>query len=147
MCCGAGVVDIESLGLGNLMEAVKKKLDEIDIEAICGCDEDDPGSGKPKVKVVCVPPNLKESLAEMGGTARDHVVMVRVDEETATTLDAWVETGAAKSRSEAAALFIREGLKVRASELEKLNEALSDVRAARDRLRRQARDAFGLEEE
>ncbi len=44
MFCGMGAVDIESLGLGNLMEAVKKKLAEIDIEAICGCDEDDPGS-------------------------------------------------------------------------------------------------------
>ncbi len=146
MCCAASVIDIESLGLGNLMEAVKKKLAEIDIEAVCGRD-DDSGPDKPKVKVVCVSPNLKESVAEMGGSARDQVVMVRVDEETTRTLDAWVETGAGKSRSEAAALFIREGLKVSASELEKLKDALSDVRAARERLRSQARDAFGLEEE
>ncbi len=146
MCCAASVIDIESLGLGNLMEAVKKKLAEIDIEAICGSD-DDSGSDKPKVKVVCVSPNLTESVEEMGGSARDQVVMVRVDEETAQALDAWVETAAVKSRSEAAALFIREGLKVRASELDKLKDALSEVRTARDRLRRQARDAFGLEEE
>ena len=46
--------------------------------------------------------------------------------------------------SEAAALFIGEGLAVRASELDRLEEALHDVHAARERLRRAARDAVGL---
>jgi Arc/MetJ-type ribon-helix-helix transcriptional regulator len=71
--------------------------------------------------------------------------MVRVDAETARTLDAWVETGAVKSRSEAAALFIREGLNVRASELDRLKDALSGVEEAKDRLRREARDVFNLD--
>ena len=146
MRCKTTVIDIESLGLGNLMEVVKKKLAEIDIDAVCGSD-DDSDTEKAKVKVVCVSPNLKEAVAAMVGMARDQVVMVRVDQETTQTLDAWVETGAVKSRSEAAALFIREGMKVRASELEKIKDALSEVRAARDRLHREARDAFGLEEE
>jgi len=71
--------------------------------------------------------------------------MVRVDSETSEDLDAWVETGAVKSRSEAAALFIREGLRVRADELERLKGALDDVEAARERLRQQARHVFGEE--
>jgi len=53
--------------------------------------------------------------------------MIRTDEETTRTLDDWVETGYFKSRSEAAALFLREGLKMRADELAKLKEALEEV--------------------
>ena len=96
-----------------------------------------------KFKVVCVTPDLKDSVDEMARSQRDHVVMVRVDEETRRKLDCWVEAGAVKSRSEAAALFIREGLGVRADELARLKGALSDVERARDELRRQARKVFG----
>ncbi len=149
MCCASDSVESQPVDLGAILEPLRKELAGLGInfDTICRCTQDQSSSGKPRVKVVCVAPNLQESLAEMGASARNQVVMVRVDEETAKTLDAWVETGAVKSRSEAAALFIREGLNVRASELDTLNEALGDVRTARDRLRRQAREAFGLEEE
>ncbi len=95
------------------------------------------------VKVVCVAPDLKQSVEEMGRKPRDQVVMVRVDESTLGDLDAWVATGAVKSRSEAAALFIREGLKVRSDELERLRDALREVKEAQERLRQQAREIFG----
>ncbi len=94
-------------------------------------------------KVVCVSPDLKDSVDEMAKSQRDNVVMVRVDEETRVKLDAWVEAGAVKSRSEAAALFIREGLKVRQTELEQLEESLSDLQNARERVREKAREIFG----
>ena len=66
---------------------------------------------------------MKTTVAEMGRTSRDQVVIVRIDEGTKSDLDDWVETGAVKSRSEAAALFIREGIKVRSGELGQLREA------------------------
>ena len=69
--------------------------------------------------------------------------MVRIDEETSQALDAWVETDAVKSRSEAAALFIHEGLKVRSQELDKLKDALGDLEKAKQRLRKQAREVLG----
>ena len=94
-------------------------------------------------KFVCVSPDLSESVEEMAGTPREHVVMVRVDEETKDKLDFWVETGAVKSRSEAAALFIREGLNVRQAELEQLKEALEDLARAKNRVRSKAREVFG----
>ena len=97
--------------------------------------------------VMCLTGDMKATVAEMGGVARDQVVMVRVDEDTKADLDAWVETGAVRSRSEAAALFIREGLAVRASELERLEDALRGVREAKDRLRREARDVFHPDDE
>ncbi|MDH3744817.1 MAG: hypothetical protein OES47_06930 [Acidobacteriota bacterium] len=99
--------------------------------------------GDSRVKVVAVAPGLKSSVEEMSKTPRDQVVMVRVDTETSAALDDWVQTGAVKSRSEAAALFIREGLNVRADELERLKDALNEVQSARERLRQQAREVFG----
>ena len=95
------------------------------------------------VKVVFVTPDLQESVDEMNREQRDQVIMVRVDEATVRQLDAWVKTEAVKSRSEAAAVFIREGLKVRASELEKLEDALADVDRARERLHEKVKEVFG----
>jgi len=93
-------------------------------------------------KMVCMPFGLSASLHAMEGEPRDNVVMVRVDDGTIRSIDAWIETQAVKSRSEAAALFIREGLKVRADELKELEDALRDVEQARDRLRKKARSVF-----
>ncbi len=102
----------------------------------------DLGEAGEAIKLVCVSPDLKSSAEEMSETQRDQVVMVRVDEETRDRLDDWVKTGAVKSRSEAAALFIREGLGVRADELERLREALREVEEAQERLHQRAREVF-----
>jgi Arc/MetJ-type ribon-helix-helix transcriptional regulator len=93
--------------------------------------------------VVCLAEDMKTTVAEMGRTSRDQVVMVRIDEDTKRDLDNWVESGAVKSRSEAAALFIREGIKVRSGELDQLREALEDVGEARQRLEELARQVIG----
>lgn len=110
-----------------------------DLETSCEAD------GTSRIKIVCVAPGLRDSVREMEKNPRDQVVMVRVDEKTSQALDAWVETGAVKSRSEAAALFIREGLKMRADELDRLRDALRDVEAAKERLRQRVTDLFGDE--
>jgi hypothetical protein len=142
-----------SFDLDTVLEMVRKQLGEkgIDFDLCgCGCDaapEAASAASKPQVKVVCVAPDLAQAVREMGEEARDQVVMVRVDARTAGTLDAWVETGAVKSRSEAAALFIREGLTVRASELDRLKDALAGVEEAKERLRREARDVFNLDDD
>jgi len=93
--------------------------------------------------VMCLTGDMKTTVAEMGRAARDQVVMVRIDEDTKNDLDAWIETGAVKSRSEAAALFIREGIKVRSGELEQLREALEDVSRAKQRLEERAKEVIG----
>jgi len=124
----------------NIWQVVKDHLREmgLDAEAIA-CT---PGDGG-KIKVVCVSPGLQDSVTEIGKSTRDQVVMVRVDEDTCRALDAWVESDAVKSRSEAAAVFIREGLKVRESELAQLQDALRAVDEARKKLRDKAREVFG----
>ncbi len=121
----------------SMIDAQLKK-EGIDLKAI----SEDCLSGFP-FKVVCVTSDLEDSLREMGEETRDQVVMVRIDDETTENLDDWVETGAVKSRSEGAALFIREGLKVRAEELARLKDALADVKAAKEKLREQAKDVLG----
>lgn len=133
------------VNLGGLWEKIQPQLKArgIDINIGEGFDFSCTDCDGPKVKVVCVAPDLKESVEEMGQTQRDQVVMVRVDESTLESLDAWVATGAVKSRSEAAALFIREGLKVRADELAQLRDALREVQEAQERLKERAREIFG----
>lgn len=131
---------------GNLSEGILSSIFDqlraqgLDFESLSCCDDE---ASAPRV--VCVAANVRESLDEMGKSKRDQVVMVRVDEETAKRLDAWVETGAMKSRSEAAALFIKEGLKVRATELSELEDSIQDVEAAKDRLRKRVREVLGEE--
>ena len=126
-------------GIWSLIEEKLESLG-VNLEEIASAVE---GEGGAKVKVVCVTPDLGESVRDLGKSPREHVVMVRVDEETLRKLDAWVETGAVKSRSEAAALFIREGLQVRGDELGELEDALEKVEKAKERLRKKAKTVFG----
>ncbi len=126
----------------NIFTIISEKLESLGVEL---GEELEAGLRdiKSGFKVVCVTPDLGESVREMGDSPREHTVMVRVDEETRRKLDAWVEAGAVKSRSEAAALFIREGLQVRAEELSELEDALGKVEQAREKLRAKARTVFG----
>lgn len=135
------VIDDVSESSKAIWETVKAELLEhgVDVDELV----DVTGKDRRGVKIVCVTPDLKDSVEEMGRSHRDRVIMVRVDEQTSHDLDAWVESGAVKSRSEAAALFIREGLKVRGSELDQLRDALKDVEEAKERLRGRAREVFG----
>ena len=94
------------------------------------------------VRVVCVS-NIGDSLKDLIGVTKDNVVMVRVDDDTLKKLDAWIEAGVVKSRSEAALLFIREGLSARRSELEEMEGALADLKAAKEKLHARAQDLFG----
>ena len=131
-------------GSGGVWEKIRETVENLD----CNMDFDWTvgEKGRSKVKVVCIAPDLKESFAEMGKQPRDRVVMVRLDKETDQRLDDWVETGAVSSRSEAAALFIREGLKVRESELQQLDDELKNVADAKQRLRKRAATVFGEDE-
>lgn len=132
------------LGFGQIWERIRRELKDKGIDLDTGCCDTDPGS---PLKIVCLAGGLSDSLKEMGKTTRDQVVMVRVDEETNRKLDHWVETGAFKSRSEAAALFMREGLAIHARELDELDEAIDGMKQARENLRRRAREIFDPEAE
>ncbi len=120
---------------GSIEELLSKE--GIDLKNLC-CGEE---GGM--AKVICVAPKFGASVQEMSTMSRGETVMVRTDDETLQQLDAWIETGYFKSRSEAAALFMRDGLKIRSSELAKLKDALQEVEKARKNLQDKARDILG----
>lgn len=116
-------------------DRIRRALAELGIELPEGCE------GQP-TKLVVVQATMEDARAMLTG-ARDQTVMARVDQQTADDLDAWVEVGIAKSRSEAAAMFLREGLNLRKQELAQMSEALAEVRRAQEQLRAQARQVLG----
>ena len=132
------------LNLSGIWDHIREELSGkgIDLDSDC-CGSSD---GSP-LRVVCLHGGFSDSLEKMGKTTRDQVLMVRIDEVTRKTLDHWVETGAFKSRSEAAALFIGEGLKLHSRELNELDEALTNVENAKERLKQRAREVFRTDKE
>jgi len=108
-----------------------------ELTALCG------DAASRAVKVVAVPLGLREGIDKLNTNPRDRVVMVRVDKDTSEALDSWVQTGALKSRSEAAALFMNEGLKIRSGELGQLKEGLEEVEEAKRKLHERAREVLG----
>lgn len=67
--------------------------------------------------------------------ARDHVVMVRVNDDSLKSLDALVQTGIFKSRSEAAAFLISEGVKAQAPLFERISERIKEIERLRAELK------------
>jgi len=128
--------------MADLYTEVSKTLKDHGIDFRIGLAGDDDLAN---CTVMCLTGDMKTTVAEMGRAARDQVVMVRIDEDTSDTLDLWIATGAVKSRSEAAALFISEGIKVRSGELEQLREAIEDVIDAKQRLEERARQVIGID--
>lgn len=68
-------------------------------------------------------------------SARDHVVMVRVNDDSLKSLDALVQTGIFKSRSEAAAFLISEGVKAQAPLFESISERIKEIERLRTELK------------
>jgi len=68
-------------------------------------------------------------------SARDHVVMVRVNDDSLRSLDALVQTGIFKSRSEAAAFLISEGVKAQATLFERISERIKEIERLRAELK------------
>ena len=86
--------------------------------------------GKSKDVASSVGESLRDTIKSVR-SARDSVVMVRMSKESLRNLDALVDCGLTKSRSEAAAFLISEGIKARASMYEKIAEQSEVIRNAR----------------
>ena len=77
---------------------------------------------------------IKDTIRKVK-TARDSVVMVRVNKETLGRLDELVDSGLNGSRSEAAAFMIAEGVKSKKKLFLKISEQTEVIRKAREELR------------
>ena len=91
--------------------------------------------GKGKGVATSVGGSLRESLNSVR-SARDSVVMVRVSKEILRKMDALVDCGLTRSRSEAAAFLIAEGIKAKADMYDKIAEQSEVIRNAREELNR-----------
>lgn len=78
--------------------------------------------------------NIGQTLGE-ALQGRGNVVMVRVNDETLEHLDMLVESELAKSRSEAAALLIGEGIKSNQALFERIREITDQIAGLRSQLR------------
>jgi Arc/MetJ-type ribon-helix-helix transcriptional regulator len=67
--------------------------------------------------------------------ARDHVVMVRVNDDSLKSVDALVQTGIFKSRSEAAAFLISEGVKAQSALFDRISERIKEIERLRAELK------------
>ena len=83
--------------------------------------------------------NIGQTLGE-ALQGRGNVVMVRVNDETLAHLDMLVEAELARSRSEAAALLIGEGMKANAPLFERIRQITDQIAALRGQLRQSVQD-------
>src|SRR5947209_6629481 len=67
--------------------------------------------------------------------ARDHVVVVRVNDDSLRSLDALVQSGIFKSRSEAAAFLISEGVKAQEPLFSRIDERIKEIERLRSELK------------
>jgi len=68
-------------------------------------------------------------------SARDHVVMVRVNDDSLKKLDALVQSGIFKSRSESAAFLISEGIKAQDALFSRISERITEIERLRSELK------------
>ena len=83
--------------------------------------------------------NIGQTLGE-ALQGRGNVVMVRVNDETLAHLDMLVEGELARSRSEAAALLISEGMKANAPLFERIRQITDQITALRGQLRQSVQE-------
>jgi hypothetical protein len=114
---------------------VKDDEDEEEYDEECGImcchDENSELARKVKKKVLT---GLSEDLE-----GRGNVVMTRLNDDDVKLIDALVEVEAFKSRSEAAAFFIKEGIHARKDLFEKVMPTVDKIRD----LKEQAKKSLG----
>jgi len=87
-----------------------------------------------------VSPQLKDEILMKLGNGlgdRGNVVMTRLDDADLKQIDALVEVEAFKSRSEAAAFFIRQGILARKDLFEKVMQTVEKIRELKEQAKRE----------
>jgi Arc/MetJ-type ribon-helix-helix transcriptional regulator len=87
-----------------------------------------------------VSPQLKDEILMKLGCGlgdRGNVVMTRLDDADLKQIDALVEVEAFKSRSEAAAFFIRQGMLARKDLFEKVMPTVAKIRELKEQAKRE----------
>jgi hypothetical protein len=115
------------------IKSKKEKASEEEKVVMMACCPESEGSEKIKEKVLM---KIGEKLE-----GRSNVVMTRLNDEDLKQIDALVEVEAFKSRSEAAAFFIKEGIQARNDLFEKVMPTVEKIRE----LKEQAKSSLAKE--
>jgi Arc/MetJ-type ribon-helix-helix transcriptional regulator len=120
------------VGKGKMKENVRKGDDEQKTVALKVCCPE--GEGEE------VSPQLKDEILMKLGNGlgdRGNVVMTRLDNADLKQIDALVEVEAFKSRSEAAAFFIRQGMLARKDLFERVMPTVEKIRELKEQAKRE----------
>lgn len=113
------------------MKRQKKSEEEIRC-VVCIPDEEAEIVGKEvKEKIL---EKIGEKLQKLEG--RSNVVLTRLNDEDMKKLDALVEIELFKSRSEAVAFFVREGMQARKDLFEKVMPTVKEIRRLKEQVKR-----------
>jgi hypothetical protein len=98
------------------------------------------GEKEPKKAIVrrvecCASGDALFDAIEHALAGREHVVMVRVNDQILGQLDMLLEAGICKSRSSAATFMIREGIKANAALFDKVGDATRKIAELKSSLR------------
>lgn len=104
----------------------KKEVGDAEIGVVCACPEDIPNLQNIQQIVQSVRTALKE---------RGNVIMTRLNDEDLEKIDALVEVELFKSRSEAVAYFIHEGIKARKDLFDKVTPTVEKIRQLKEEAR------------
>jgi Arc/MetJ-type ribon-helix-helix transcriptional regulator len=119
------------VGKERMKRNVTKSDDEQEKVGMMVCCPD--GEGK------VVSPQLKDEILMKLGSGlgdRGNVVMTRLDDADLKQIDALVEVEAFKSRSEAAAFFIRQGMLARKDLFEKVMPTVEKIRELKEQAKK-----------
>ncbi|UCC33000.1 MAG: hypothetical protein JSW53_04200 [Candidatus Bathyarchaeota archaeon] len=120
----AALHEVKKMGEGKTKEKAEKR--EKVVMAVC-CPEDESAE------------NIKEKvLLQLGERleGRSNVVMTRLNDEDLKQIDALVEVEAFKSRSEATAFFIKEGIQARQDLFQKVMSTVDKIRELKEQAKK-----------
>ena len=113
------------------------------VEVACKDDEKQPKvvmvSCSPEDQGKIISEELKEVCIKLGKDLGDrgNVVMTRLDDSDLKQIDALVEVEAFKSRSEAAAFFIKQGIQARKDLFEKVMPTVEKIRELKEQAQKE----------
>ncbi|MGB9135115.1 MAG: hypothetical protein WCC63_05990 [Candidatus Bathyarchaeia archaeon] len=120
-------LDGEAMGKGKSKEKGKNSERDENVVMMACCPEGE-GADKIEEKVLL---RIGEKLE-----GRSNVVMTRLNDEDLTQMDALVEVEVFKSRSEAAAFFIKEGIQARKDLFQRVMPSVEKIRELKEQAKK-----------
>ena len=104
-------------------------------------------AGESEAELLATSSESLEDVLSMVLSGREHVVMVRVNDETLRKLDSLVESGLCSSRSSAAAFVLHQGIESNPELFQAVEEATDQMSEVRKNLLQKIRHPRGDAEE